>query len=205
MTKNLGGVSIDLPSGGVVLIEPIGEIDELVARAEANDLLAVSEYSQKRQCEGLTWRSMVRNRFPDDNIILSYSYAGAPQLSVKGRSSDLYLGVSHSAQYVAVIISPIRCSIDIERLDRDFSKVASRYISPCEARLVSPNLAALALLWSAKETLYKYAGRKELSLLDDIRIEKLTAEYFEGIITPHTTLICGTATTFADHTLVYIG
>lgn len=70
---------------------------------------------------------------------------------------------------VAVIISERRCAIDIEDIGRDFSRAASRFMTPDECALgCDPRLQAA--VWCAKETLYKYSGKKGLSLTEDIAV-----------------------------------
>ncbi len=204
MTKDRFTYSTALPSGGVVLVEPMSSFDNFVNFAIQSDHDFVQDSSQKRKIEQLMWRSMARCYFHNLNIILSYNEVGAPQVLVEGESNMSHISVSHSSSHVALIISPSLCSIDIEQLNRDFMRVASRYISPCEQQLISEPHDS-ALLWSAKETLYKFAGRKQLNLLDDIRVTRLDSDLFEGSIAPHTCTIRGVATTIFDHSLVFVG
>ncbi|MFR9503387.1 MAG: 4'-phosphopantetheinyl transferase superfamily protein [Rikenellaceae bacterium] len=200
--NNLLPLTISLPSGGVVLIDKIGALEELLTEAPQEDLAAIAQSCHKRQREQLTWRRMVRKHLAPHIISITYNEAGAPQIG-----SELHLGVSHSASLAAIIISHRPCSIDIEALDRDFSKVAPRYITPSEALLRedSDKEHLQPLLWSAKETLYKYANCKELSLLDDIRIHEIGNNTFTGSIKPHDNHIEGVATTLLNHSLVYVG
>lgn len=124
--------------------------------------------SERRRAEYLIWRHIVRRELGEDTEI-GYSPTGSPIL--KNRS-NLHLGVSHSRDFAAVIMSPRNCAVDIECLSRNFSTAAPRYITSDEAQLTDdPRLKAL--LWCAKETLYKYSGRLGLDLLKDIRIEKV--------------------------------
>lgn len=90
---------------------------------------------------------------------------------------DIFFNVSHSDDYAAVIISDRKCAIDIERTKRRFDKIESRYISDSERALPqSDNPLFKALLWSAKETLYKFSGRKELNFLTDLIIKAIDFE-----------------------------
>ena len=59
--------------------------------------------------------------------------------------------------------------MDIEPATRDFRRAASRYLTPEEEALSDDPLLP-GIVWCAKETLYKYAGRRELDLLRDLRI-----------------------------------
>ena len=131
---------------------------------------AASFGSERRSGEYLMWRDMVRRALGRD-VAIGYTAEGAPRLENRTE----YIGVSHCADFVAVVISERRCAVDIERLSRNFSNISSRYVSPAE-RLLSDDSRLCAALWCAKETLYKYAGRKGLDLLRDICVEKVDFE-----------------------------
>lgn len=152
-----------------LLVErPLG-IEELTALATESERRTAEGFgSERRRREYLMWRYMVRRRLGAD-VLIGYGPTGCPQLENR---KDYYIGVSHSDDLVAVVLSPRRCAVDVERLARDFPKVARRYVSPAEEGLSDdPRLAAV--LWCAKETLYKYSDAAGLDLLRDIRISRV--------------------------------
>ncbi len=130
--------------------------------------------TETRRREALMWRYIVRRELGADAVIC-YNKSGAPE--VVNRKE--YIGVSHSADFVAVIISEQRCAIDIERLDRNFESVRTRYMRPDEMALGDDSRLP-AVVWSAKETLYKYAGERGLDFLRDIRI--LDVDFNDGTV-----------------------
>ncbi len=130
--------------------------------------------TEARRREALMWRHIVHRELGADAIIC-YDKGGAPEV-VNRRE---HIGVSHSTDFVAVIISERRCAVDIERLDRNFEQVAPRYIHPEEQTLCSDSRWP-AVIWSAKETLYKYIGERGLNFLRDIRI--LEVDFKEGFV-----------------------
>lgn len=132
--------------------------DEEVAQAAAFR-------SERRRREFLTWRAIVRRELGRHTRI-TYDELGAPSLP----DGEAYVAVSHCSGRVAVCLSPNRCAVDIERADRDFSRAAERFLTPDEAAL-SSDPRWPGLVWCAKETLYKYAGQRNLNLLRDLRIE----------------------------------
>lgn len=79
----------------------------------------------------------------------------------------------------------VPCAVDIEPLARDFGRAAVRFAS-AEERQLSDSPLLLPALWCAKETLYKYSGRRNLDLLRDLRIERFDPD--EGRMTGR---ICG--------------
>lgn len=139
--------------------------------------------SERRRAEYLMWRHVVRREAGAD-LEIAYDDRGAPFL----KNSNLHIGVSHSADFVAVIISPRRCAVDIERLARNFGSAARRYISPSEGQLSQDERLAAAL-WCSKECLYKYSGRTGLDFLEDIRVEAV--DFAGGMVTGR---VCGGGT-----------
>lgn len=117
----------------------------------------------RRRREWLTWRAVVRRELGD--VELDYDAQGAPFV----HRSPIYISVSHCRDAVAVLFSTRRCAVDVESLDRRFGRVRERYLSDGEEPLCRlPHFEAVA--WSAKETLYKFAGREGLDFRDDLRI-----------------------------------
>ena len=129
--------------------------------------------SERRRREWLSWRAIARREIAAatgcaaQEVLLTYNDVGAPVIG----NCPLHLAVSHCAGSVAVALSDEPCAVDVESLDRDFGRAAARYMTPIEAALCDdPRWPAV--VWSAKETLYKYAGRRELDLLRDLRVEQ---------------------------------
>ena len=143
-----------------------GELDELEQSAAEADWGLCRDYAPKRRREFLSWRRVVRHVLGAD-VEIAYDEVGAPYLR---NDPHIKIGVSHAQGRVAVVFSERRCAVDIEQLDRDFGRVASHYTSEAERRL-SADPRWLAVVWSAKETLYKFSGRTGLDLIHDLRIE----------------------------------
>ena len=82
-----------------------------------------------------------------------------------------YISVSHSAERVAVMFSHTRCGVDIEAIDRNFARVASRYITPEERATAEADFAEgvfEAVVWSAKEAIYKYGNTQGVDFTADL-------------------------------------
>lgn len=87
------------------------------------------------------------------------------------------LSVSHCRSHVAVALSEEGVvGVDVERLDRSMVRVVPRYLTSGERALVE-SLEGLwrervfALLWSAKEAVYKLVPSPRHSLLDYVVVE----------------------------------
>lgn len=146
-------------------IERIPTLESLAAEAHPSDSVVAESFGAlRRRREFLAWRSIVR-RMAGADIEIGYNECGAPLII----GSPLHVGVSHSRDHVAVIISDRPCAVDIENLSRNFGNVVARYLT-AEEQALSSHPDFLAAAWCAKETLYKYHHRGWLNLLSDIRI-----------------------------------
>lgn len=146
----------------MLVVKPIATLEELESSADERDLHSVESFTApSRRAERLAWRGVLREIIP--NAEVEYAPSGAPQIK---NSPYTYISVSHCKDAVAVALSCEVCGVDIERLDRNFSRIASRYISDEEQRLCDEEWWSAAV-WCAKETLYKMAGREGIDFLRD--------------------------------------
>ena len=124
--------------------------------------------SERRRREYLTWRTLVRREL-GRGAQIAYDGVGAPVVTEPG---GFFIGVSHCRERVAVCISTERCAVDIESVGRDFAAASERCMTAGE-RAFSDDGRLGALLWCAKETLYKLSRRRGLDLLRDLAIERI--------------------------------
>lgn len=148
-----------------LLIEPPMTIAAANAWATLEERQRAETFgNERRRREFLTWRAIIRRELGRD-IRIAYNEVGAPVLP----DGEAFIAVAHCADRVAVCLSPNRCAVDIECADRDFTRAASRFLTPSEAVLADdPHWPGF--VWCAKETLYKYAGRRNLDFREDLRI-----------------------------------
>ena len=153
----------------VLLTGPIASEAELTATAREDDLHAVAAFvSEHRRREYLAWRALLYGYLGRD-VRVEYDASGAPRLVPY---PDLHISVSHCRDMVAVALSDRVCGVDMERLDRDFMKVAPRFLSARE-RALSEDKRLAAAVWCAKECLYKMYGRRGMDLLRDLAVESV--------------------------------
>lgn len=151
-----------------LLIGPPESEADAAAWATPDELREAQAFaSERRRREFLAWRAAVRRCLGCD-VGIAYDQAGAPTLP--GREE--HLSVAHCEGCVAVCISPRRCAVDVEPERRDFGRAADRFMTPAE-RALSDDPLLPALVWCAKETLYKYAGVQGLDLLRDLSVERV--------------------------------
>ena len=83
-----------------------------------------------------------------------------------------FVSLSHTNEYaVAVVSLEEEVGIDIERISDKLSRVAHKFLSPSERILAGENLLRMCIYWCAKESLYKWYGKKNLSFKENIYIE----------------------------------
>ena len=159
-----------------LIVEPLQRIfaccDTLITAA---DVASASRFqNESRRTEHLAWRRIVRRELGRE-VVIDYNSVGAPIVD----SPNTYISVSHTSRGVAVAISDGPVGVDIESLARGFDRVASRYLSPEESQL-SDDARWAAMVWSAKEAMYKLYGLKGVDLINDLSITSYDAS--EGCI-----------------------
>lgn len=162
---------------GILLLSRIAPLEQLECEANAEDMRAVAAFtSPSRRAERLAWRIMLR-RWAGQPIEVEYSPTGAPQIK---NLAYPHISVAHCCDMVAVALSARPCAVDIETLNRNFGRVAERFMSNDERAMTHTDAdadtdidAKIAAVWCGKETLYKLYGRAGLDLKKDIRITSL--------------------------------
>lgn len=152
-----------------LIIDTIPTIEALLEESNISDIHSIASFEAKsRRRERLAWRVMLREYLQREPKI-TYLPSGKPLIEDQEFS---HISISHCNDLVAVALSHRECGVDIERLDRNFDRVAQRYISQQEQSLATSTLNR-AIIWSAKEVLYKMASREGLDLCKEITIEAI--------------------------------
>ena len=137
----------------------------------ASDVASASRFqNDKRRREHLAWRRVVRNEL-GRGVVIDYNEVGAPVVD----TPNTHISVAHGGERVAVAIADERVGVDIENLDRNYERVKSRFMSPTEEAL-SDMEEWPAMVWTAKEAIYKLYGKREVDLTEDIHITALNTE-----------------------------
>ena len=137
----------------------------------ASDVASASRFqNDKRRREHLAWRRVVRNEL-GRGVVIDYNEVGAPIVDIP----NTHISVAHGGERVAVAIADERVGVDIENLDRNYERVKSRFMSPAEEAL-SDMEEWPAMVWTAKEAIYKLYGKREVDLTEDIHIIGLNTE-----------------------------
>ena len=131
------------------------------------------EHEQKN--ENLHWlasRALVNYIFPNKKTEISKDLFNKPSLKID--DEDFHISITHSFQFAAIIVSKNKTiAIDIEKLDERIQRVKHKFMRDDEMQFVTKEheTEMLVTIWSAKETLYKYYGKKELDFKENLKIE----------------------------------
>lgn len=150
----------------VARIEPQCEQSPLLTEADCDHLATL--LSPTRRAAWSTCRHILRRELGAE---ASLRYVGSGALILERAVADVaFVSISHSAEWVAVMFSKGRCGVDVESVERNFSRVASRYIAPQERQQFAEAVGPLfeAIMWSAEEALYKYGGQEGLDFIEDM-------------------------------------
>jgi len=88
-------------------------------------------------------------------------------------ANNAAISISHASPYVVAILntqSP--CGIDVEKIRDKLRPLAPKFLNETEINMADNNLSNLAIMWGAKEALYKLHGRKSLIFKENLSIEE---------------------------------
>lgn len=107
----------------------------------------------------------------EHSLVLTKDEYGKPGIL----DPDCQVSISHCKGYAAAIVSyadkPV--GIDVERREKRVMRIRERFLSEREKRLVpANNVAKTILFWSAKETMYKIYGKKQLSFSQNLLLDE---------------------------------
>lgn len=140
--------------------------------------------SAQRQKEFLFARYLVFLFFGQQETI-AYNQDGKPFLT----DNSAQISISHSGNYICVAAHPtLPVGVDIEVLGTKIAKVKRRFLSESELTDLKDDADNRKghLYWSAKEAIYKIAGKKAVDFQKSIAIQpfELTARQFQACTLP---------------------
>lgn len=125
------------------------------------------ENLSRRECERKAEAELIRQLLGDKDELI-HDEDGKPYL--KDRS--LYISVSHSKSRLCIALSENReAGVDIEDLHPRIERVKHMFLTEAETACLPTGLTALALCWSAKEAVYKIAGKKAGAMAENVKLD----------------------------------
>jgi len=161
-----------------IAIVPLQEDSEkLLSRLSFKEryLPVIERMAEKRKREWLTIRVLLKELLGDEKQIL-YNSVGKPYLS----DNSFHISISHTKGYAALMINKEReVAIDIEKISSRVENIRKRFMNEEEEKVISKSNEVIHLLlhWSAKESLFKRLGIKNIDFKTDLRIKQ-----FEPVI-----------------------
>ncbi|MBS1634328.1 MAG: 4'-phosphopantetheinyl transferase superfamily protein [Bacteroidetes bacterium] len=117
--------------------------------------------SAKREIE-CAGRDMLLRHLVGNESTVRYDDKGKPYLN----ASRLHISISHSHEKLAIIVNEQEpTGIDIELIRDKVIRIRHKFLSPPELEDAGMEVEKLLVYWSAKETLYKIYGLKEVDFI----------------------------------------
>ena len=156
------------------------QADELITQLQLKDhekAYLDSLHNGKRNLHWLSTRVLLRKMLNTSSYIdCKTDEHGKPYLA----NLPHYISLSHSFDYAAVMISENKpVGIDIELINTKIERIAHKFMNEQELSNMDKNHLTehLYISWCAKEAIYKLQGKKNVSFLDNIRLQ--TFNYFQ--------------------------
>lgn len=148
--------------------ETLDELYQRVYLSESDNTIFATLKAEKRKKEWLTSRLLLQLML-EEKLSISYEITGKPYIF----NSDWDISISHKNEFVAIILGKNKqVAVDIEKLSTRLDNVYDYFMSEEEMKNLDRNHQNLQLHlhWCAKECLIKLANKKNLKLIEDIRV-----------------------------------
>lgn len=156
--------------------DPISEINKLT-RDELERLNTFN--SESRRMEFVATRILRHQVFGFEHI--HYDTHGAPFIEGEG-----YISISHTHRYVGIAMNKEHTvGLDLETHRSTIANVQHKFLNDHEKNVF--NIASyleVTKIWSAKEALYKLAGRKKIIFKTELLLDKVNDQWKGKIINP---------------------
>lgn len=135
-----------------------------------NHLIDPSKPTNPAENVGLHWyasRVLLQNLFDAHKIEIHKNEANKPTLFIN--DEKYFISISHSYEYVGIMFSRTHeIGLDIEKIDERINRVSRKFLNENE-QLFAESKLSKTLIWSAKESVYKWYGKKELDFKEHMQ------------------------------------
>ncbi len=142
-----------------------------------NHLIDPSKPTNPAENVGLHWyasRVLLQNLFDAHKIEIHKNEANKPTLFIN--DEKYFISISHSYEYVGIMFSRTHeIGLDIEKIDERINRVSRKFLNENE-QLFADSKLSKTLIWSAKESVYKWYGKKELDFKEHMQANPFIAE-----------------------------
>ncbi|GGB88594.1 4'-phosphopantetheinyl transferase family protein [Dyadobacter sediminis] len=184
------------------MTEPWQELKEQLQLTPADEKLLFEKKTDVRRQEWLACRILIKNITSVDPEI-TYDHNRKPHMV----GSKQHISMSHSGEYACVYVSETKkTGIDIQKLKPSISKGADYFLHEAEMNWVDvENNLLLHIIWSAKESAFKFAGNPDLDLKKHIITNRFDGnqkgEIEVSVLKPELNTVRIAYDTFGDYVL----
>ncbi|MBC7382524.1 MAG: 4'-phosphopantetheinyl transferase superfamily protein [Bacteroidia bacterium] len=121
----------------------------------------------------LASRVLLNQQFKDVPVHLHKNKFNKPLLELSG--IPYHVSITHSHHFAGIILSKnLEVGMDLEKTDERINRVAHKFMNEKEVSFAGKEdqVVEKTIIWSAKETLYKIYGEKELDFKLHLHIKK---------------------------------
>lgn len=172
----------EFKDGGVLAVWRITESEDdlkIIAETPTSEQGNISQMqAHQRRLESYAVRALLTEIF-DERVYIGYEEDDSPYI----KNTHHKISISHSGEFACVYIHEnADVGIDIELLSRNFDAAEKKILSETEQEYISEKYRQLqlALIWSAKEAIYKLMGERNINFSKQIEIEKFIPDDEEG-------------------------
>lgn len=151
------------------ITESVEDFANTVMLSDEEKRFLESISSQERKLQWLASRALLKEMSGGNNLFIAYDQYSKPY--IEGDLS-LKISISHSHHIVAIILDKKNESgIDIELVKDKIIRITPKFLSSEELKTISAiDYEKATAYWCAKESIYKYYGKKELHFNQNIFI-----------------------------------
>ncbi|MGB1518020.1 MAG: 4'-phosphopantetheinyl transferase family protein [Crocinitomicaceae bacterium] len=172
------------------------ELDKLTS----DEIKRLSSFSSaSRRMEFIATRILRHKLFGVEHI--HYDAHGAPYILNEG-----YISVSHTHNYVGIAINKeYRVGLDLETHRQKILPLLDKFLNESEKKIFdTTSYIEMTKVWSAKEALYKLAGRKKIIFKSDLLLNNEDGQWKGQIINPNERIFLDLDIFDSDNTIVSI-
>ena len=122
-----------------------------------------------KRIQHLAGRYLLRHLFPEFPMeMIMVADTRKPFLE----DESFHFSISHCGDYAAALVSRVhRVGVDVELVTERIHRILPKFLHPSELELLSGDIGSVAtLLWSVKESVFKWYGLGEVDFSEHIRI-----------------------------------
>lgn len=161
--------------------------------------IAPVEGQTRSERERLAVHAALNSLLDGEDFHYAHRPSGAPYL--EGRP-ELSISVSHSLTLAAVALANGPVGIDIEQPRPQLQRIARRFLSDHEQANFGESVEKLLRAWTAKEAIFKAAGKEGIDFARDIRLaEDMSTATFKD----DTTYCLNITSDLPDNNLMTVG